>query len=294
VILVGDPEQLVSVEVGAVLADLVGATDTPPLEDCFVKLHTNHRSGDAQGLEQLAEAIRQDRPQEALERLRDSEHLALHPPPSGSQQLPSALEEGCLSAYRDVASAPTAAEALARLDRLRILCAHRQGHGSVEALNVAMARRLGHDDPRARFRGRPLMVTVNDRALDLANGDVGVLYPAADNDPELRAWFGPAERPRAHLVAELPENVPVFALTIHKSQGSEFDHVVVVLPRAPSRQDAPFSPILTRQLLYTAVTRAKRRVSIVADERSLSHAIASSVKRNSGLTTALRSALRSG
>jgi exodeoxyribonuclease V alpha subunit len=127
------------------------------------------------------------------------------------------------------------------------------------------------------WRGRPVLVTRNDPALALFNGDVGLIAPDANMDGRLRAFFaGPDGLPRAVAPPRLPPHETVFGMSIHKSQGSEFDAVTVLLP-------LPGSSLLSRELLYTAVTRARRQVLIFASEEAVTLAIGQRVERASGL-----------
>jgi exodeoxyribonuclease V alpha subunit len=129
------------------------------------------------------------------------------------------------------------------------------------------------------YAGKPLMVTVNNYILKLYNGDTGVVWPTGG--AALIYFPDQAGGIRAVARERLPEHEPVFALTIHKSQGSEFDHVLLLLPDKPN-------PVLTRQLFYTGLTRARKSVRILAPETILRATIATQLQRGSGLTAALR------
>jgi exodeoxyribonuclease V alpha subunit len=174
-------------------------------------------------------------------------------------------------------------ERLGRLDGYRILAAHRRGDFGVETLNAWVETVLapaGARLQRTRFYdGLPLIVTANDYQVELFNGDIGVLAPSDASKPDgpLAAWFrgGPTGL-RQLSPACLPRHETAFALSVHKSQGSEFDEVAFVLPERPS-------PLLTRELVYTAVTRAKKKVTLFGSEAVLRAAIAASVERASGL-----------
>lgn len=148
---------------------------------------------------------------------------------------------------------------------------------------------------RQHYPGRPVMVTSNDYAVGLYNGDIGVVLPdphaeqsaanapAADlpqGAPPLRVWFETDDGVRRIPVGRLPAAQSVFAMTVHKAQGSEFDDVILVLPPHPSRA-------LTRELLYTGITRARRRVTLIAPLARLDDALSSPQRRTSGLFDAL-------
>jgi exodeoxyribonuclease V alpha subunit len=191
----------------------------------------------------------------------------------------------------------SATDRLALLDRFRVLAAHRRGPFGVEGINalaVAELARRERLEPRGLFYdGRPVIVVANDYDAGLFNGDAGVLAPgraagapsavgAPDAEAPLRAWFrgGAAGGLREVSPARLPRHETAFALSVHKSQGSEFEEVAVVLPERAS-------PVLTRELVYTAITRARRKVTIVGSEALLRHAITTRVERASGLAERL-------
>ena len=145
--------------------------------------------------------------------------------------------------------------------------------------NALVERRLGAAASERWYAGRPLMVSRNNPALDLFNGDMGVVVPAADRGRS-DAAFPAGKGVRLVPVSRLEDVATVHALTIHKSQGSEYAHVIVVLPEQPSR-------IVTRELLYTGVTRATRRVTIVGSEEVIRAAIARPIRRATGLADRL-------
>jgi exodeoxyribonuclease V alpha subunit len=192
-------------------------------------------------------------------------------------------------AYRAVLGADGPKAALDALDRFRLLAAHRDGALGVAGLGEAVRRALRDDRALGApaggaaeggwFHGQPVLVTANAPALDLYNGDVGVVL--RDGGGALRAWFRTADGGTRGLApARLPAHEPAFAMTVHKAQGSEFDEVALVLPAAPS-------PVVTRELLYTAVTRARRRVTVVGTPGAVRAAVAQRVERASGLRDAL-------
>ena len=191
-----------------------------------------------------------------------------------------------VSHYGAVLKAATPAAALAALGKFRILCAVREGPFGTENINrlteeiLAEAGFMAPEQIRfGSYAGRPLMVTANNYVLKLFNGDTGVVWPADGFSP---VYF-PDEAGGIRRVARerLPEHETVFALTIHKSQGSEFDHVLLVLPDKSSL-------VLTRQLFYTGLTRARQSVQILAPEGILRAVIATQLQRGSGLADALR------
>jgi exodeoxyribonuclease V alpha subunit len=166
-----------------------------------------------------------------------------------------------------------------------VLCAHRRGPWGVETIN-----RLVEEELRRRaiveagtlwYAGRPVLVTQNDYALGLYNGDVGLAVPDPDEEGRLRVAFE-VEGGGVRLLtpSRLPEHEPVWAMTVHKSQGSEFDRVLLVLPDEDS-------PLMTRELVYTGVTRARDGVEIAGDDAVLLAAIERRLVRSSGLRDAL-------
>ena len=194
-------------------------------------------------------------------------------------------------ATRAAADATQVAAITEAFGHFRVLCALRDGPRGVTALNAALTRRFraALDLPGLSegataspwFAGRPVLVLNNDYVLRLFNGDIGIALPDANG--ELLVHFPDASAPggfRAIAPVRLPRHETAFAMTVHKSQGSEFDGVLVMLPEQRSR-------VLTRELLYTAITRAKRRVALVADAAVLEQAIATATTRHSGLLARL-------
>jgi exodeoxyribonuclease V alpha subunit len=134
---------------------------------------------------------------------------------------------------------------------------------------------------RRWYVGRPVLIKRNDYSLRLFNGDVGIFLPDVLSGSDHRVFFpGPEGTFRSFLPQRLPEHETVFAMTVHKSQGSEFDEVLLILPNRDS-------PIMTRELVYTAITRARKRVTVLASEQVLRQAVLRSTERLSGLSDAL-------
>jgi exodeoxyribonuclease V alpha subunit len=202
-----------------------------------------------------------------------------------AESLSTALEASVLEGYRDYLDKEDPAAALASFDRFRILCAVRRGSHGVSGVNRAVERILASHrliaPDRTWYRGRPVMITVNDYAVRLFNGDIGITLPDPDR-PDALAVFFPAEKGGVRKVSplRLPEHETVFAMTVHKSQGSEFDRVLLVMPPADSW-------VVTRELLYTGITRARESVVLWCGEESLRAAICRRIDRRSGLQQAL-------
>ncbi len=312
-ILLGDRDQLASVEAGAALGDICGGgrqeqysrefsafvariaderiPEVPadgshlPLADSLVVLRRNFRFRSDSGIGALAAAVNAGEPREAMAVLKETAgaevfwHLVPRP-----DHLARELAEAVISGYGAFLSAGTPAEALQRLETFRVLCALRHGPYGTTSVNALIEEILagrGMIDPSSRwYPGRPVMVTVNDYSLHLFNGDVGVVLHDS-NSGSLRVFFpGSGGAVRTVSPVRLPEHETVFAMTIHKSQGSEFDRVLMILPNRDSE-------ILTRELVYTGLTRARREVEIWADESVLAGAVGRRMGSSSGLADAL-------
>ncbi len=283
VILLGDAHQLASVEAGAALGDICAEADPKsPLGESIVVLEKSYRFDERSGIGNLAAAIKAGDTDRALEILRGRSADASLIEAEGDA-LERALAALIAEGYLDFTRARSPGAALVALERFRVLAAHRRGPQGVEALNALAERALATEgllDPNSGpgrfYRRRPLMVIENDYRLGLYNGDVGVVFPATDGS--LRVFFG---EQRALSPSRVPPHETVFATSIHRSQGSEFDTVAIVLPE-------PRSLLLTRELLYTAVTRARRRVVLLGSAESVSAGIARRGERVSGLRDRLR------
>jgi exodeoxyribonuclease V alpha subunit len=274
-LLVGDPHQLTSVEAGAVLADLVEGLGTRTDVE-VAALRTSHRFGES--IRRLADAVREGEPDLALALLRASgEHIELvdeaDPVPRLRQLLvPHALRLTTAAERGDDATA------LGVLEEQRLLCAHREGPHGVEHWNRQVERWLGEETGQPVwsrwYAGRPLLVTANDYGLGVYNGDSGVVVRRSDG--ALRALVAGSTRRHDLTPGRLGQVETMHAMTIHKSQGSQADQVVVVLPPPESR-------LLTRELFYTAITRARRKVVVVGSEDDIRAAIGRRAVRASGL-----------
>ncbi len=328
IILLGDKDQLAAVESGAVfaelsvdpslteacIADLAAMTGTEPstiapprpitpsaLKDSAVWFTQTYRFARDSGIGRLAADVNAGRAADATAWLRegaDPEVAWLDTPPHASLEPALQRMEAGYADYLDAvrADATQVGAVTEAFGRFRVLCALRDGPRGVTALNAALTRRWraalglpGLDDaPGASpwFPGRPVLVLTNDYVLRLFNGDIGIALPDADG--QLLVYFPDADQPgsfRAIAPVRLPRHETAFAMTVHKSQGSEFDGVFVMLPEQRSR-------VLTRELLYTAITRARRRVTLVTDAPVLEQAIATPTERHSGLLTRLAEADR--
>ncbi|QCP49158.1 DUF2075 domain-containing protein [Trinickia violacea] len=281
------------------------APASTPLTDCVIWLERNYRFGLESPIGRLSVAIRHGDVGGALDALSidpdapGAAALYEDAGPTLSERTVARLAQGFAPYAQALADAlaqrtPDAAPLFDALNRFRVLCATRAGARGVDQLNTLMAAhvRRAASVPlgvgASWFAGRPVMVTRNDYALGLFNGDIGIALPAAGAGAEgaLRVYFRAADGSlRAVSPAALPPHDTAFALTVHKSQGSEFDHAVLVLPGTASR-------VLSRELVYTAVTRARRAVQVIGSRAVLSQAIATPTQRDSGLAERIAAALR--
>ncbi|TVP69634.1 MAG: exodeoxyribonuclease V subunit alpha [Nitriliruptor sp.] len=327
-ILLGDRDQLASVEAGAVFGDICGpagsrptlrfspgaasalaavvgghlageheVADRPGIWDAIVRLDRFRRFSSGSDLGAVAAAIQASGTEvdRAVELLRV-------PSPAGPETVPGAaarlldpdedpaaartVTDFVVDRYAEVArlavAGAPAGEVLAQLASLRVLCARRRGPDGVEDWNRRIERRLtegvpGFDPSRRFYVGRPILITRNDDAVRLYNGDVGVIVEDADQPGQLvAAFWTPEAGVRTISPARLPACETTFAMTIHKSQGSQFAEVVIVLTPEPS-------PVLTRELVYTAITRASQRATVLGRAEILRTALSRPVQRASGL-----------
>jgi exodeoxyribonuclease V alpha subunit len=308
-ILLGDRNQLASVEAGAILGDLCGTEREPafsrpfvryvanrvgdelPLRkdapeargigDCVVQLRRNWRYPPASGIARLADAIN-DGDQAATRELLAAPpaDLAWYPSiPKG--ELGDALEARVRDGYRAYLEESDGAACFKAFNRFRVLCAHRSGSWGVEQLNplleAALEKARLFKPAGGSYAKRPILVTQNDYQVNLFNGDVGIVLPAPSAGGAMHVWFfAPDGSSRVLAPSRLPPHETVLAMTVHKAQGSEFDEVAVVLPTAESQ-------VLTRELLYTAVTRPRKRVVLFGDADVIVAAVGRPVERASRL-----------
>lgn len=282
-IILGDRDQLASVESGAVLGDICnagGENDQGPLSRCLVSLTGSYRFGHDSGIGRLARAVLDGDIPGSMEILREggTGDVRLNAP-VGVEAARLALEEEVVETFREYLGIGEPAGRLEALSRCRILCAHRRGPlGATDVNGMALdvLHRRGHIDAKGEwFDGRPVMITSNDPQLGLFNGDVGVT--CVDGNGQVRIVFdGGGGEPREFSPARLPACETVFATTVHKAQGSQYERVVFVLPMEPS-------PVTTKELLYTAVTRASDSLAIYSAPGVWEVAAGRRVERSSGL-----------
>lgn len=300
IVLLGDSQQLASVESGAVLANL--CNKEPEFSQQFSQMLTSVTGMSLPTSEQSATLI------DSIVLLQHSYRFA---DDSVIGQLANAVQTGNMNAVSTVLSATTwqqivdmssvqmhvmaayhayfdaashymdAQQCLSVFEQFRVLCALKQGPQSVVAINQMIEKALlqrGWKTQQDFYHGRPIMVTHNDYRQRLFNGDMGLIL--RDEHNQLRACFGTDNGIRWIDLARLPAHETAFAITIHKSQGSEFDVVAVLLPEEDSA-------LLNRELLYTAITRAKKQVMLLCNEAILTKTVATRHQRETGLAELL-------
>lgn len=320
IILLGDRDQLASVDAGNVLGDITGhgreltyspamaallarltgiAQDCLPQEeggpavaDAIALLRTSHRFSADSAIGRLATLVNKGDDAAALALLVQgqdartgngwqghSEVVLLQPAASEWNPLNRAVLDWAVLRYSTYLCCDSVEEALQSFESTRILCASHEGHCGGMEINRLLAERLrarGLLESGEDFHGKPVMITVNDYELGLFNGDIGLLW--RDDDGVLQACFAQLDGQVRRLPARsLPDHVTAWALTVHKSQGSEFDQVLLVLPADIN------SPLLLRELLYTGITRARSRLLIHSAAEVFAAACRTPVQRSSGL-----------
>lgn len=312
VVLLGDKDQLASVEAGYVLGDIcnqpssatVPAATVPaagsqlafsfsetapksPIQEAIVELQRNYRFPSESGIYQLVTAINQGDADEAIRVLRDKDHqdVTWKALPSGGA-LAAAISGAVTTGFQNYLATEDPVQALQQFAGFRVLCAVRHGPVGVVQLNALTEEALVAagllEEAGVWYRGRPVMVTRNDYNTKLFNGDIGITLPDAEGHNEKRIFFPSADGTlRRVLPSRLPVHETAFAMTVHKSQGSEFARVLLILPDSDAS-------VLTRELLYTGLTRAREGVEIWASEPVLRASIARRVVRASGLRDALQ------
>lgn len=323
IILLGDRDQLASVDAGNVLGDITGhgreltysptmaahlahlaqltgversclpqEEAGPAVADAIALLRTSHRFSADSAIGRLATLVNKGEDAAALALLQqgwdartdnawqgDSEVVLLKPAASEWNPLNRAVLDWAVLRYSVYLRCESVEEALQSFEATRILCASHEGPCGDMEINRLLAERLrarGLLESGEDFHGKPVMITVNDYELELFNGDIGLLW--RDDDGLLQACFAQLDGQVRRLPARsLPEHVTAWALTVHKSQGSEFDQVMLVLPADIN------SPLLLRELLYTGITRARSRLLIHSAAEVFAAACKTPVQRSSGL-----------
>ncbi len=281
-ILLGDKHQLTSVQIGTVLADLMEVAETSdhPLNSCAVTLRKSFRT---QGpIHATCEAIRDGDEEAAWAEVSNSaadvEGAVIHQIPPGNPRaaLVEFVERHWLPPLQDPSLTPI--EKLTAIDRFRILTPTHKGRFGVDAINRAVDQILdSHGIPTSAtwYPGRSVIVAKNDYGLGIYNGDTGLAVDSGDGI--VSVCFNSTEGSRMIKPVRLPEVSSAWGMTIHRTQGSEYDHILLIIP--PSEN----SNILSRELLYTGLSRAKLSATLWCDEGNFRATIATTVQRASGL-----------
>ena len=284
-ILLGDTEQLSSVEPGSVFSDLCAAGSGSPLAACIVRLTQSRRFAVNQGIGLLAAAVVRGDAEAALATLDDHREGQTERQPLSSVAAFDRFAMACADEWNEHIKTLRAASAAApAFPSRRVLCAHRRGPFGVSRFNRLVERGLrerGVLEKEEFYVGRPIIVTRNDRQTGLSNGDTGVVV--GDGEGRRQVWFPDlASGGERFLVSpsRLPEHESFFALTVHRAQGSEYDEVVFI-------PGDPESRVSTRELFYTAVTRARQKVTVLADEDAVRATVQRTTSRASGLSDRL-------
>ncbi len=279
-IILGDADQLAAVDAGAVLAYL---QQTPALQDHQIHLLESKRFNATQGIGQLASAILAQDIKTFWHTFHKPENQSIlkhiDPEPLSDQQLFDQLWQGFLPYVDALQNGQSVQQLFAVFDQYRILTARRSGRLGVKRINQEMSRRLqlaltqtvGFSE---WFTGRPVMMSRNDYGLQLSNGDIGLCL--ADHSGKWQVHFAHLSQPIAVTRLPLHDISTAFAMTVHKSQGSEFNRVGVVLENAAQN-------LLSRELLYTAVTRAKQQVDLWSEPAAAEQALHNRLVRHTGL-----------
>lgn len=304
-ILLGDKDQLASVEAGSVMGDLCAIDEnrlSPEfaaqlnrlsipvpslcvseegeiLTDHIVLLTKSYRFKGDSGIARLAGAVNGGRAEEALEVLESGRYPEASFMQEGeTEHFVQRLEHMVADYFEQIISAATPEEAFRVFNTFRILSAHRRGPKGVEYLNQMIEHMLHHRGfiagHQTWYPGKPVIINQNDYSLNLYNGDTGLCLP--DTDGTLKVHVSQEGVIRSLAPARLPDHSLAYAMTVHKSQGSEFDRVLLILPDQPSR-------ILTRELIYTAITRARSEVIVGGSPSILAEGIQARLRRTSGL-----------
>ena len=305
IILVGDKDQLASVEAGSAFRDICTpgfelgvsvslaeafakstgekldgtSTDQAPIHSVVVELRRNYRFTPGAGIGELSSAVNRGDAVGAITVLKSAGSIRWRPTPS-LKNFERELRERVFPRFEKLLRLSDPAVALKQLAEFAVLCALRRGPFGAETVNAlleGMLRETGLIEVAGRYHvGEPIIIVRNDYNMGLFNGDLGIVLPDAITG-QLRVFFrGEEDEVLNFAPGRLPAHEPAFALTVHKSQGSEFHDALVILPE----RDAP---VLTRELLYTGITRVRETVEVWASEEILRQTIERKIARSSGL-----------
>ncbi|WP_394754051.1 exodeoxyribonuclease V subunit alpha [Crenothrix sp.] len=277
-ILLGDQDQLASVESGAVLTDLTAALPLHTLE-----LKKSHRFGGI--IKEFAVAVNQQQPEIAWQCLHTENAIVS----LLSSDLISYIAEQQIPYLSLVKRGANFTDIYHAFNRFQVLCSNHQGKKGVSDINYRVEQKLFAQKhiylAGQWYAGRPVMVTQNNAALHLYNGDIGLCLPDKEQHNKLMVFFQDANgQIKKHLPSRLPQCETVFAMTIHKSQGSEFENVLLVLPDT-------INPVLTKELLYTGITRAKETIKLATSNVIFAATVTQKIERVTGLIDKFKEAI---
>ena len=320
IVLIGDKDQLASVEAGAVLGDICDRSNAhgfspsyckqiqkmtaenvstsldhckgePGLQDCIVNLTGSYRFGERSDIGELSTAVNQGDFKKALDLLKNQNRRSISLKSfQSTRAFYRLMNDEVTNGYVEYLKTDNPKQALKLFDQFRLLCALRIGPFGVQAVNRLAEKILVQNDLIQRnpvfdnpwYKGRPVLITSNDYNLGLFNGDIGITLPAPGSArDELYVFFADAAgQPRRFAPFILPEHETAYAMTVHKSQGSEFENVLLIMPDRDS-------PVMTRELVYTAITRVRKSITVLGNETIIKSAISRKIERKSGLRDAL-------
>jgi len=306
-ILIGDRHQLASVEAGSVFRDICGPADSDEMNradhgdgghdspvnntrDVIVQLEKSYRFEEGSGISALSKSVKEGKGDQSLSLLHDHgyDDIRIKRLP-GAGGIKAAVSDLIVHGYRSYIREERPEDALKAFEEFRVLCALREGPYGVLSLNSSIERIL---DERGLIRadgewyhGRPVIITGNDYNLRLFNGDTGIALKdpepyGPDDKQSIYVFFNSGDGMRKIHPNRLSSYETAYAITIHKSQGSEYERVLIVLPDREM-------PILTREMIYTAITRAKSQVVILSDDTVFMRGVANRIERTSGLFDSL-------
>jgi exodeoxyribonuclease V alpha subunit len=284
-VLLGDQNQLSSVEAGTVFRDICRSAKAKPMADSVVVLKQSWRFPKESHIGRFAFSVNSGDTKAACKKLSDhGQSEVILRMMASTDDLSRLLEERCLNIFSErltmVAQSAPLQEIIDTFYKVQLLTVQRSGIGGVNMLNRLITNQLSHraliPTDAMFYPGRPILITQNKYDLELFNGDVGIVL-ADSKSNRLKTVFSRTKTEFLSVNSEqLPQHETMYAMTVHKSQGSEFEHVIVVLPPTTS-------PILSRALLYTAITRATSRIEIWGTKELLCSAINHNARHESGL-----------
>ncbi|WP_445666084.1 exodeoxyribonuclease V subunit alpha [Fodinibius sp. AD559] len=304
-LLLGDKDQLASVEAGSVLGDICDmdgnqfsenytdwlntlslnisdefvVDDPRSLTDNITLLTKSYRFSSDSGIARLSKEINDGNVDRTLSLLESTDiEDAIFESIVDSGELESVLEQKIPKYFQDILESENPREAVEKFNQFGILAAHRKGPWGIVHLNKLVEDILQDHSIIPKYAqwypGKPVIINTNDYTLELFNGDTGVCFP--DQNGDLKIFFKNEGEVRGIMPSRLPTHNTAYALTVHKSQGSEFYEVMLVLPRTISK-------VVNRELLYTAITRARTKITIMGEKPTLRKGIQKKIRRSSGL-----------